>query len=86
MRQETYLLAFGAFADFRHDIKVSTWLMRIAVNAATARLRKLVRRAAILAQRYDMRCANEAERDVEQPDEVLLRRDRRRLFESPIDA
>ena len=37
--QEAYLRAWRALASFRSDAKLSTWLVRIAVNAALGRLR-----------------------------------------------
>ena len=38
--QEAYLHAFRALGDFRAEAKLSTWLVRIAVNQALGRLRK----------------------------------------------
>ena len=38
--QEAFLSAYRAFARFRGESKVSTWLYRITVNAALMRLRK----------------------------------------------
>lgn len=38
--QEAYLRAWRALASFRADAKLSTWLVRIAVNEALGRLRK----------------------------------------------
>lgn len=37
--QETYLRAWRALGSFRSDAKLSTWLVRIAVNEALGRLR-----------------------------------------------
>ena len=37
--QEAYLRAWRALANFRSDAKLSTWLVRIAVNEALGRLR-----------------------------------------------
>lgn len=38
--QEVFAIAFRAFARFRGDSKLSTWLYRICVNVALGRLRK----------------------------------------------
>lgn len=38
--QEAYLRAWRALASFRSDAKLSTWLVRIAVNEALGRLRR----------------------------------------------
>ena len=38
--QEAYLLAWRAIGSFRADAKLSTWLVRIVINQAFARLRR----------------------------------------------
>ena len=38
--QETYVRAFAAFATFRGDASLLTWLTRIAINEARGRLRR----------------------------------------------
>ena len=38
--QEAYLLAWRAIGDFRAEAKLSTWLVRIVINQAFARLRR----------------------------------------------
>ncbi|MBJ6138909.1 RNA polymerase sigma factor [Marinobacter litoralis] len=38
--QETYLVAFTRIEEFRGDSKLSTWITKIALNAAKMRLRK----------------------------------------------
>jgi RNA polymerase sigma-70 factor (ECF subfamily) len=43
LAQETYLKAFGSLSAFRGDSAPYTWLYRIAVNLAIARLRKVRR-------------------------------------------
>lgn len=43
LAQETYLKAFSSLASFRGDSAPYTWLYRIAVNLAIARLRKVRR-------------------------------------------
>ena len=39
VRQEAYLRAFSALADFRGESSLSTWLTRIVLNEALQRLR-----------------------------------------------
>lgn len=43
LAQETYLKAFSSLASFRGDSAPYTWLYRVAVNLAIARLRKVRR-------------------------------------------
>jgi len=43
--QEAYVLAYRAMDQFRGDAKLSTWLIRIAVNVSIRRARKLNRSA-----------------------------------------
>src|SRR5512146_1188836 len=38
--QEAYLHAYRALPNFRAEAKLSTWLVRIAINQALARLRE----------------------------------------------
>ena len=38
--QEAYLLAWRAIGSFRADARLSTWLVRIVINQALARLRR----------------------------------------------
>lgn len=46
--QEAYLLAYRKATSFRGEASVSTWLTRIVVNEANARLRRQLRRDGIL--------------------------------------
>src|SRR5690242_10222478 len=46
--QEAYLQAYRTIGGFRGEAKFSTWLARVVANEALARLRKQVRRAAIV--------------------------------------
>lgn len=88
--QEAYLLAYRAMDQFRGDARLSTWLVRIVVNVALARLRKRQRQAQVI----DL--YGEAEADAglpettmddpspEQPEQALLRAETRRLVEDKI--
>jgi RNA polymerase sigma-70 factor (ECF subfamily) len=84
--QEGYLLAYRSIRKFRHEAKLSTWLVRIVANVAMAQLRKNRRRASVveldetaLQKMYDAS-------NPEQPDEALSRAETRRLIEAKIDA
>jgi RNA polymerase sigma-70 factor (ECF subfamily) len=89
--QEAYLLAYKAFAHFRGDAKLSTWLVRIVVNESIARMRKRTRRAEVVhldgETHEDLQAAeghmNEA--TPEQPEQSALRAEARRLLEARID-
>lgn len=86
--QEAFLLAYRGFANFRHDAKLSTWLIRIVVNVAAGRLRKYSHRPNIVQLSDHMReKTQDSARDrPERPDEALSRDEIRRLLETNIDA
>ena len=52
--QDAYLAAYGAIASFRGGARLSTWLARIVINAAYARLRKRPVSADVVAIRADV--------------------------------
>lgn len=89
--QEAYLLAYRAMGKFRGDAKLSTWLVRIAVNESIARLRKRKRTAEVI--RLDGEAepdsetaeANMDEATPEQPEHAAIRAQARRLLEAKID-
>lgn len=89
--QEGYILAYRSLGKFRGEAKLGTWLTRIVVNEAVARLRKAVRRAEII--RLDADLSNEPEEDgttiggsqIEQPEQAAIRAEARRLLERKID-
>ncbi len=92
--QEAYVLAYRAMGQFRGDAKLSTWLIRIAVNVAIQRARKLKRSAEVIslvADPTDRREhggesleANMDEISPEQPERAALRAETRRLIEDKI--
>jgi RNA polymerase sigma-70 factor, ECF subfamily len=90
--QEAYLLAYRGLDKFRGDSTVSTWLTRIVVNEAIARLRKTARRAQVIALDGDSDWTNQAaeanmnEATHEQPEQAVMRAEARRLLEKKIDA
>jgi RNA polymerase sigma-70 factor (ECF subfamily) len=89
--QEAYLHAYRSISKFRGDARLSTWLIRIVANEAFARLRKQVRRAAILPLHPDddeaapETAATEAPA-MDRPDNATLRAEMRHLLEARIDA
>src|SRR5256885_10534367 len=46
--QEAYLQAYRTMASYRGEARPSTWLARVVANEALMRLRKQVRRSAIV--------------------------------------
>lgn len=86
--QDAYVKAYRAMAGFRGESRLSTWLTRIVVNEAYARLRRVPRAEVIplvddLAHvEVDVAQAQEPER----PDEAATRAELRRLLERHIDA
>jgi RNA polymerase sigma-70 factor, ECF subfamily len=89
--QDAYLLAFRNLQDFRRESTLSTWLARIVVNKAIARLRKTSRRAQIIQIGDEPEWENEAaeaamsQSITEQPDQAAQRTQVRRLIERKID-
>ena len=89
--QEAYLAAYRRIGDFRADAKLSTWLTRIVINQALARLRSR-RRARVVVPFGDLdaeeRIRNEREECGEfgsSPEQSAMRGDIRRLLEQKID-
>jgi RNA polymerase sigma-70 factor (ECF subfamily) len=81
--QDAYLQAYRTLADFRGAAKLSTWLVRIAVNEALTRRRKRVRRDA-LAPMVGLDGAAQA-RTADGPRDRAERGELRRLIEARID-
>lgn len=93
--QEAYLHAYRAMGSFQGGAKLSTWLVRIAVNEALGRLRKRGHTAQVLyldgvgsAMEHDApEIGANAENAVsERPDSLAYRAQMRRLIEQQIDA
>ncbi|MFP5391341.1 MAG: RNA polymerase sigma factor [Gammaproteobacteria bacterium] len=92
--QDAYLLAYRRLAQFRGESSLSTWLTRIVVNEAVARLRRQHRRANII-DIVDGADWEEASMDAdtpmdgasapETPDAQLARSQTRSLIEARID-
>jgi RNA polymerase sigma-70 factor (ECF subfamily) len=92
--QESYLLAFHGIGTFRGESSLSTWLTRIVVNEALARLRKTRRRAEIVQIGGEPQPDDDTEAPMneptiesgEQPEHAASRAEARRLIEKNIDA
>jgi RNA polymerase sigma-70 factor, ECF subfamily len=90
--QEAYLQAYRAMADFRGDSKVSTWLVRIAVNESITRLHRQARRAEVIRldgedPQQDRHSSEVSmnESAPEHPERAAQRAEARRLLEAKID-
>jgi RNA polymerase sigma-70 factor, ECF subfamily len=88
--QDAYLQAYRSIGSFRGDAKLSTWLVRIVVNEALARRRKVARRAAIVPIRGGGVEAHEFGAEVtirgeDGPENQMQRGELRRLLEQRIN-
>jgi len=89
--QNAYVLAYRDIGNFRGESKLSTWLVRIVINEALACLRKRARSAHVInldAQELDQMLESAAEPTGNRaalPEEILIRRDLRRLIDATID-
>lgn len=89
--QEAYLKAIRGIDGFRSDSKLSTWLVRITVNEALARLRRVRRTAQVIPLAGDLSDGAEAHDNVMDenaatPEEQAVRAETRRIMEAKIDA
>ena len=87
--QESYLRAWRALPAFRADAKLSTWLVRIVINEALGRLRRLGAQVIPLdaaLESADPQTQEAMEDDPElRPERVAMRSEVRRLMEARID-
>ena len=95
--QEAYLAAYRNIAAFRGGAKLSTWLARIVINEAYARLRKRKRAAAVVVplesaaqtgegREWNLEEEAMAGETAERPETAAMRAELRRLLERRIDA
>ena len=88
--QEAYLKAIRGIAGFRSDARLATWMVRIAVNEALGRLRKVKRMAQVIPLAGDLGEGAENHDPMDEktatPEEETLRAEARRIMESKIDA
>ena len=89
--QSAYLQAFSTLPSFRGESRLSTWLVRIVMNEALARVRKTQRRAEIIhleAHMDDDQIDAQADASAarfEEPQAAAMRNQTRRLLERKID-
>jgi RNA polymerase sigma-70 factor, ECF subfamily len=88
--QEAYLHAWRALSTFRSDAKLSTWLVRIAVNEALGRVRHSGARVIPLTSSIDMdgetpEMQMQANPD-DQPESTAMRAQVRQQIEARIDT
>lgn len=94
--QEAYLAAYHHIGGFRGGAKLSTWLARIVINEAYARLRKQKRASVVVplgastheGERSEPRNEEQtmADETTERPEAAAMRAELRRLLERRIDA
>lgn len=88
--QEAYLRAWQALPAFRHDSKLSSWLVRIVINVALGRMRR--RGAQVIPLNASMEGSDVPIEDSiaddpdQQPERIAMRGEIRRLMEARIDA
>ena len=89
--QEAYLQAYRSIGTFRGESRLSTWLTRIVINQALARVRKHKKEAGnisldnvVALDGHPMECGDGVVQP-EQPDAAALRGELRRLLERHID-
>ena len=88
--QEAYLQAYRTIGGFRGEAKFSTWMARVVANEALARLRKQVRRAAIVplqggVEIDEVNPTTEDSMD-KGPETAARRAEMRKILEKRIDA
>lgn len=90
--QEAYIAAFRSIGSFRGGARLSTWLARIVINEAYARLRKQKRDHVVVpfdAGPHGERDTEEgdmADTTTETPENAAIRGELRQLLERRIDA
>src|SRR5690606_34522017 len=90
--QEAWLETFRHLSGFRGDANLSTWLTRIAVNAALGRRRRQQRRCEVIEfsapNPYDLPGNEDSEPAMDHstsPEQLALRSEMRQLLERCID-
>ena len=93
--QEAYLAAYRNIARFRGGAKLSTWLARIVINEAYARLRKRPRMASVIPLEIaapdgergasSLEEGSMADETAERPEAAAMRAEVRRMLERGID-
>nr|WP_246860647.1 RNA polymerase sigma factor [Noviherbaspirillum sp. UKPF54] len=86
--QDAYVLAYRSIGTFRGEAALLTWLTRIVVNEAAARLRKTARRAELFridGGELDLDAAEVGEGAPDRPEHAAMRAEARALIEKKID-
>ncbi len=89
--QDAYLLAYRAMGTFRAEAKLSTWLVRIVVNEALGRARRIRRRAEVIPMDGNTEAGTQAMENIvsddlsAQPERSAASAQARRLIEARID-
>lgn len=88
--QEAYIKAIRAIGTFRSDAKLSTWLTRITVNEALAKLRRSRRAAEVIPLAADLPAGEHVYETTESttptPEDDAMRAQTRKIVEARIDA
>jgi len=89
--QDAYLQAYRNIAAYRGDASMRTWLTRIVLNEAIARLRKSARRASVIELHGDPSDERRASADMDErrtpgPEQAAMRVQVRHILEKNIDA
>jgi len=84
--QDTYLRAYEKLSQFRHDAQFSTWLIRIGINIALAKLRKYKQLAQAPSDLFDYDVLSISDKIPMDPENITIRNESRLLLEQAIDA
>jgi RNA polymerase sigma-70 factor, ECF subfamily len=88
--QEAYIKAIRAIHTFRSDAKLSTWLIRITVNEALAKLRRSRRAAEVIPLAADLPAGDQVYETTHSsaptPEDEAIRAQARKIMEARIDA
>jgi len=90
--QEAYIHAWRSIGQYRAESRLSTWLVRIAVNESIARLRKQKRASNVIPMEGDERIQHAVaqvemnQSSPDHPETAAMRASTRRILESKIDA
>jgi len=86
--QDAYIAAYRGIGSFRGSARLSTWLARIVINAAYARLRKRTATAQVVAihANFEVHSATVHDEATESPENAAMRSELRALLMEKIDA
>lgn len=87
--QDTYLKAYEKLHQFRYDAQFSTWLIRIGINNALARLReqkKLFPASLLTDQSEDFSYLLNQTSSSMNPEQIAIRQEVKQLLEKAIDS